>query len=51
MAELSEIRKRIDEVDCSIVEDYRKRMDLCKEVAEYKKNSTKAKQKQRNKTK
>ncbi|MBQ3583839.1 MAG: chorismate mutase, partial [Lachnospiraceae bacterium] len=34
--DLNEIRKQIDEVDASIVDLFEKRMDLCKNVAQYK---------------
>lgn len=34
--DLLELRKRIDEIDGKIVELYEKRMDICREVAEYK---------------
>ncbi len=34
--DLLELRDRIDEIDRSIVELYEERMDICKEVAEYK---------------
>lgn len=34
--DLLELRKRIDEIDGRIVELYEKRMDICREVAEYK---------------
>lgn len=36
MADLIEIRDQIDKVDKEIVELYQKRMELCKDVAEYK---------------
>ncbi len=34
--DLLEIRSQIDEVDAGIVELYEKRMELCRQVAEYK---------------
>ena len=36
MISLEEIRKNLDEIDSEIVALYEKRMQLCKEVAEYK---------------
>ena len=36
MAELSELRGQLDEIDANIVELYEKRMDVCKEIAQYK---------------
>lgn len=39
--DLLELRKRIDEIDGRIVELYEKRMDICREVAEYKIDSGK----------
>jgi len=41
MTDLKEIRKELDEVDASITALYEKRMNLCKEVAEYKINAGK----------
>ena len=34
--DLLELRDQIDEIDSRIVELYEKRMDVCKQVAEYK---------------
>ena len=34
--DLLELRDRIDEIDAQIVELYENRMDICKQVAEYK---------------
>lgn len=42
MEELLKLRNQIDEVDKSIVENFEKRMELCKKVAEYKIHAGKA---------
>ena len=42
MDKLLQIRNQIDEVDKAIVENFEKRMELCKEVAEYKLHTGKA---------
>lgn len=36
MAALEELRERLDEIDCQIVDLYEKRMKVCEEVGEYK---------------
>ena len=36
MADLSEYRVQLDEIDEKIVALYEQRMDICKEIAEYK---------------
>ena len=36
MADLTELRGQLDEIDAEIVALYEKRMDVCKEVARYK---------------
>lgn len=36
MADLLELRGKLDEIDAKIVDLYEKRMDFCKEIAEYK---------------
>ena len=39
--DLGELRQQIDEIDSGIVELYERRMDVCRQVAEYKINTGK----------
>ena len=42
MKDLQESRKEIDDIDNEIVKLFQRRMDICKDVAEYKLNTGKA---------